>query len=72
MTHAYSFKKCHGGSTTDYLLCFKDKIVMPTSLRKQIEQWYHYLLCHHSINRIEARNNWSAFLLGKNERTDNE
>jgi hypothetical protein len=32
MTHAYSLKKFHGGSTTVCLLCFKDKIVIPTSL----------------------------------------
>jgi hypothetical protein len=45
------FKKFHGGGTTVCLLCFKDKIVVPTSLTKQIIQWYHYLLCHPSINR---------------------
>ncbi len=33
-THAYSLKEFHGGSTTVCLLCFKDKIVMPTSLMK--------------------------------------
>jgi hypothetical protein len=32
MTRAYSLKKFHGGSTTFCLLCFKDKIVVPTSL----------------------------------------
>jgi hypothetical protein len=40
----YSLKKFHGGSATVCLLCFKDKIVV---------QWYHYLLCHPSINRTE-------------------
>jgi hypothetical protein len=52
-THAYSLKECHGGCTTVCLLCFKDKIVMPTSLTKWIVQWYHYLLCHPGINRTE-------------------
>jgi hypothetical protein len=33
-TRAYSLKKFHGGSTTVCLLCFKDKIVVPTSLTK--------------------------------------
>ncbi len=33
-THSYSLKKFHGGSTTVRLLCFKDKIVIPTSLTK--------------------------------------
>jgi hypothetical protein len=33
-THAYSLKKFHGGGTTVRLLCFKDKIVVPTSLTK--------------------------------------
>jgi hypothetical protein len=53
MTCAYSLKKFHGGSATVPLLCFKDKIVVPTSLTKQIIQWYHYLLCHPGINRTE-------------------
>jgi hypothetical protein len=46
-------KKFHRGAATVRLLCFKDKIVIPTSLTKQIVQWYHYLLCHPSINRTE-------------------
>jgi hypothetical protein len=33
-TCAYSLKKFHGGGTTVCLLCFKDKIVVPTSLTK--------------------------------------
>ena len=33
-TCAYSLKKFHGGGTTVRLLCFKDKIVVPTSLTK--------------------------------------
>jgi hypothetical protein len=52
-TGSYSLKKFHGGGATVCLLCFKDKIVIPTSLTKQIVQWYHYLLCHPSINRTE-------------------
>jgi hypothetical protein len=53
-THLYSLKKFHGGSATVHLLCFNDKIVIPTSLTKQIVQWYHYLLCHPGIkNRAE-------------------
>jgi hypothetical protein len=52
-THSYSLKKFHGGNATVRLLCFKDKIVIPTSLTKQIIQWYHYLLCHPGINRTE-------------------
>jgi hypothetical protein len=53
MTHAYSLKKFHGGGTTVCLLCFKNKIVILTSLTKWIIQWYHYLLCHPNINRTE-------------------
>jgi hypothetical protein len=53
-TQAYSLKKFHGRGTTVPLLCFKDKIVMPTTLTKPIVQWYHYpLLCHPSTNRTE-------------------
>jgi hypothetical protein len=33
-TRAYSLKKFHGGGTTVHLLCFKDKIIVPTSLTK--------------------------------------
>jgi hypothetical protein len=33
-THSYSLKKFHGGGATVRLLCFKDKIVIPTSLTK--------------------------------------
>jgi hypothetical protein len=33
-THVYSLKKFHGGSTIVCLLCFKEKIVTPTSLTK--------------------------------------
>jgi hypothetical protein len=33
-TCLYSLKKFHGGGTTVHLLCFKDKIVVPTSLTK--------------------------------------
>jgi hypothetical protein len=47
-------KMFHGGQHTIVcLLCFKDKIVVPTSLMKWIVQWYHYLLCHPGINRTE-------------------
>jgi hypothetical protein len=49
------FKSFMGGSTTVCLLCFKDEIVIPTSLTKQIVQWYHDLLCHPSINRTEEQ-----------------
>jgi hypothetical protein len=48
----YSLKKLHGGGANVCLLCFKDKIVVPTSLTKKV-LWYHYLLCHPSINRTE-------------------
>jgi hypothetical protein len=34
ITRASSLKKFHGGSATVHLLCFKDKIVIPTSLTK--------------------------------------
>jgi hypothetical protein len=33
-TRSYSLKKFHGGGATVHLLCFKDKIVIPTSLTK--------------------------------------
>jgi hypothetical protein len=51
----YSVKKFDGcGNAIHELICFKDKIVVVlTSLQKHIIQWYHYLLCHPGINRIE-------------------
>jgi hypothetical protein len=33
-TRLYSLKKFHGGGATVCLLCFKDKLVIPTSLTK--------------------------------------
>jgi hypothetical protein len=52
-TCSHSLKKFHGGGATVPLLCFKDKIVILTSLTKRIVEWYHYLLCHPSISRTE-------------------
>jgi hypothetical protein len=34
MTHVYFLKKFHGSGATVCLLCFKDKIVIPTCLTK--------------------------------------
>ncbi len=72
MTHVYSLKKFHGGGTTVCLLCFKDKIVVPTSLTKQIVQWYHYLLCHPSINRTEETIGQHFYWLKMREQITNE
>jgi hypothetical protein len=66
----YSLKKFHGGSNAIHkLICFKDKIVIPTTLQKHSMQCYHYLLCHPGINRNEET--IGQHLLAKNERSNN-
>jgi hypothetical protein len=35
VTCVYSLKRFHGGGTTVHILCFKDKIVVLTSLTKE-------------------------------------
>ena len=49
----YHLKDFHGGGKTLSLICFKDKIVVPTLLQKHVINWYHTLLCHPGINRTE-------------------
>ncbi len=49
----YHLKDFHGGGKTQSLVCFKDKIVVPTKLQKHIIHWYHTVLCHPGINRTE-------------------
>ncbi len=41
-----------GGKTRD-LICYNEKIVVPTSLQARIVQWYHDYLGHPGINRTE-------------------
>ena len=49
----YHLKDFHRGGKTLSLICFKDKIVVPTLLQKHVIIWYHTLLCHPGINRTE-------------------
>ena len=52
-TSKYEIKNFHGGGKQRTLLCYKDKIVIPTVLRQRVIQWYHHFLCHPGINRTE-------------------
>ena len=47
----FSLKVFHGGGRSSWLLCYKDRIVIPKGLQKWVVQWYHHTLCHLGINR---------------------
>jgi hypothetical protein len=49
----YLLKDFHGGGVTRQLVCYNEKIVVPTALQKQVLDWYHTTLCHPGINRTE-------------------
>ena len=49
----YFIKDFHGGGTTQSLVCYNDKIVVPQTLQKHVIDWYHTVLCHPGINRTE-------------------
>ena len=49
----YQIAEFHGGGKTRNLVCFNDKIVVPTKLQHHIIDWYHTVLCHPGINRTE-------------------
>jgi transposase InsO family protein len=49
----YHIKDFHGGGITRSLVCYKDKIVVPTQLQQHVIDWYHTTLCHPGINRTE-------------------
>ena len=49
----YHLKDFHGGGITRVLVCYNDKIVVPTALQKHVIDWYHTTLCHPGINRTE-------------------
>lgn len=49
----YSLRSFHGGGTERELICYKDKIVVPTTLQQRLVDWYHNYLCHPGVNRTE-------------------
>ena len=49
----YHLKSFHGGGKARELICYKDKIVVPSALQTRIVDWYHTFLCHPGINRTE-------------------
>ena len=49
----YHLQPFHGGGKTFDLVCFKERIVIPTKLKKHVVDWYHTVLCHPGINRTE-------------------
>jgi hypothetical protein len=44
---------CGGGKKRD-LICYNDKIAIPTALQKRVVEWYHETLCHPGETRTEA------------------
>jgi len=53
-SHHYQIKKFRGGGKTRELICYKDKIVIPSTLTHRIVDWYHLQLCHPGETRTEA------------------
>ena len=49
----YQIKDFHGGGVTRNLVCYNEKIVVPTELQPHVIDWYHTTLCHPGINRTE-------------------
>lgn len=49
----YHLTDFHGGGKSRTLVCYKNKIVVPTKLQKHTIDWYHTVLCHPGINRTE-------------------
>ena len=52
-TDKYHLVSFHGGDGPIDLICHKHKIVVPTTLQKQVVEWYHLYLGHPGINRTE-------------------
>jgi hypothetical protein len=49
----YTLEVFHGGGKSCQLLCKNGKIVIPQSLQKRVVDWYHTMLCHPGVNRLE-------------------
>ena len=49
----YSLEVFHGGGKSSQLLCKNGKIVIPKSLQQRVVDWYHTMLCHPGISRME-------------------
>jgi hypothetical protein len=43
---------CGGGKKRD-LICYNEKIVIPTALQRHVVEWYHETLCHPGETRTE-------------------
>lgn len=51
---SFSVQSFHGGGVKRTLICHnKTKIVVPKTLRQRLIQWYHEMLCHPGMNRME-------------------
>ena len=49
---SYYIKDFYGGGKTRSLVCYNDKIVVPTQLQRHVIDWYHTALCHPGINSL--------------------
>ena len=50
---SYHIKTFRGGEKERPLICYGDKIVVPTDLQQNVIEWYHTTLCHPGIHRTE-------------------
>jgi Integrase zinc binding domain len=50
----YHLQSFRGSGKTRNLICYKDKIVIPTALQNRVVSWYHtMMLCHAGETRTE-------------------
>jgi hypothetical protein len=49
----FHLKAFRGGGKTRNLICYNDKIVIPTTLQRRVVSWYHDILCHAGETRTE-------------------
>ena len=59
----YYNKDFHGGGKTRSLVCYNEKIAVPSQLQKHVIDWYHTVLCHPGINRTEETISQHLYIL---------
>ena len=53
-SNVYLLKTFCGGGKERKLICLRDEMVVPSSLKERIVDWYHQILSHPGLNRTEA------------------
>ena len=51
----YKLRSFHGAEGKNFqLICYNDKIYVPTTMQQRLVEWYHLMLCHPGEDRMEA------------------